>query len=318
MRARRHRRRRQRRLHRRAPAGTPLRLPLRSAWASSTRGCSYEGTRRHSRRRGQHPTHATGEQRRSAAAGCRRCQPGTSGAPIIEVTIPIGRTLGPVTIHEVAVRFGAGLRRTTPDPGHDVDRSEIGLLQRAARPASIVRVDKLGVALRRRLRQAAGRRNLASSTSTSACRLPRGVAARGRRPSFVTGGGFLFHDEVQQLYAGVARPDPPRRHHPQGGRSGRDARCRTAARASRCCVFITAEDFQPIPIGLGFTLRGIGGMLAINRTFDEDAMRAALRQRHARNVLFPKDPIHNVTEIITQPARRSSRPDAAASCSARW
>jgi hypothetical protein len=39
-------------------------------------------------------------------------------------------------------------------------------------------------------------------------------------------------------------------------------------------------------------------MLAINRTFDENAMRAALASGTLRNVLFPKDPLHHVTEVV--------------------
>ena len=63
-------------------------------------------------------------------------------------------------------------------------------------------------------------------------------------------------------------------------------------------VFITAEDFQPFPIGMGATLRGIGGMIAINRTFDEEAMRAGLRNKTLGTLLFPQDPIRNAPEII--------------------
>ena len=34
---------------------------------------------------------------------------------------------------------------------------------------------------------------------------------------------------------------------------------------------ITAEKaFQPIQLGLGFTLSGIGGLLAVNRTCDDE------------------------------------------------
>ena len=55
-------------------------------------------------------------------------------------------------------------------------------------------------------------------------------------------------------------------------------------------VFITAEDFQPIPLGLGFTLQGIGGMVAINRTFDEAVLRAGMQNDTLRSLLFPREP----------------------------
>ena len=67
-------------------------------------------------------------------------------------------------------------------------------------------------------------------------------------------------------------------------------------------VFITAEDFQPIPIGMACVLRGIGGMVAINRTFDEEAMRAGLRNKTLGTLLFPQGP-------DSQRARDHSQPD---------
>ena len=64
-------------------------------------------------------------------------------------------------------------------------------------------------------------------------------------------------------------------------------------------VIITAEGFQPIPLGLGFNLTGIGGLLAINRTFDEDVLRAGLRNHTLDSVMFPRDPIRNAPQILS-------------------
>ena len=63
-------------------------------------------------------------------------------------------------------------------------------------------------------------------------------------------------------------------------------------------MFITAEDFQPIQLGLGFKLEGIGGMLAINRTFDEAALREGLKNNTLGTLLFPVDPVRNAPEIL--------------------
>src|SRR5690606_20557786 len=76
-------------------------------------------------------------------------------------------------------------------------------------------------------------------------------------------------------------------------------------------VFITAEGFKPIPIGMACTLQGIGGIVAVNRTFDEDAMREGLKNKTINSLLFPRDPIRNAPEIIrnlatTFPARSGS------------
>ena len=43
-------------------------------------------------------------------------------------------------------------------------------------------------------------------------------------------------------------------------------------------VIITADGFKPIPIGFGFMLAGIGGLLGIHRTVNEDAVQAGVGQ----------------------------------------
>ena len=126
--------------------------------------------------------------------------------------------------------------------------------------------------------------------------------------SYVSGGGLLFHDAAQHLYAGALVLTL------RGGMSLKAVglvatRAPDGSKAFSMLLFITAEGFQPIPIGLGFTLRGIGGMLAIHRTFDEVAMKASLASGTLKNVLFPKDLVHRVSEVLTSlttlfPARR--------------
>ena len=46
-------------------------------------------------------------------------------------------------------------------------------------------------------------------------------------------------------------------------------------------------------------MTGIGGLLAINRTFDEDALRAGLKNHTLDSVMFPKDPIRNAPQILS-------------------
>ncbi len=63
-------------------------------------------------------------------------------------------------------------------------------------------------------------------------------------------------------------------------------------------VIITADDFQPIPIGLGFSLTGIGGIVAVNRTCNEEFLREGLKNQTLNDVLFPSDPIRNAAHIL--------------------
>ena len=68
-------------------------------------------------------------------------------------------------------------------------------------------------------------------------------------------------------------------------------------------VFITADDFRPIQLGLGFTLLGVGGMVAINRTFDENFLREGIKNDTLGTLLFPRDPVRNAPAIISALAK---------------
>jgi len=63
-------------------------------------------------------------------------------------------------------------------------------------------------------------------------------------------------------------------------------------------ILITAE-FVPIQLGFGFTLIGVGGLLALNRTLDLDALRTGVRTGAVNSILFPQDVIANIARIIS-------------------
>ena len=56
---------------------------------------------------------------------------------------------------------------------------------------------------------------------------------------------------------------------------------------------------SPLPIGFGFTLIGVGGLLALHRTIDVDELAAALRDGAADSILFPED-IEKDAEAVLQ------------------
>jgi hypothetical protein len=152
--------------------------------------------------------------------------------------------------------------------------------------------------------------NLGVTDLDFAFKPPSGIGLSIDTHGVVSGGGTLIHDPVQGLYAGTMQL------------SISDAFSVTAfgliatkmpdgSPGYSLIVFITAEDFRPIPLGMGFTLQGIGGMVAVNRTFDQDVLRAGMQNDTLKALLFPRDPVTNAPTIIRSlasafPAKRGS------------
>jgi uncharacterized protein DUF6603 len=295
-------------------AGVPLRLPFSIALgASTTRGLFFDGAAPPFTSTPARP----GGDRAALPPGAEPEEPeppelpplgspGTPGAPIIEGVIPLGRSIGPLTVHEIAVRF---VRGPADQPIRDTTRFAVEVLTTfSARLGPVqARVEKLGVSLAIDSGKPPEESNLGVVDLDLGLKPPLGVAVLVDS-SYVSGGGLLFHDAAQHLYAGALVLTL------RGGMALKAVglvatRAPDGSKAFSMLLFITAEGFQPIPIGLGFTLRGIGGMLAIHRTFDEAAMRASLASGTLKNVLFPRDPVHRVGELLRSlttlfPARR--------------
>ncbi len=53
-----------------------------------------------------------------------------------------------------------------------------------------------------------------------------------------------------------------------------------------------------LPLGYGFFLTGLGGVIGVNRTVDVNAMRDVLYDGRLDNLLFPADPIANAATIL--------------------
>ena len=63
-------------------------------------------------------------------------------------------------------------------------------------------------------------------------------------------------------------------------------------------ILITAE-VAPIQLGFGFTLIGVGGLLALNRSLDTQALRTGVRTGAVNSILFPQDIVANISKIIS-------------------
>ncbi|MBK8816028.1 MAG: hypothetical protein IPN42_11275 [Methylococcaceae bacterium] len=67
-------------------------------------------------------------------------------------------------------------------------------------------------------------------------------------------------------------------------------------------LFITAEGFK-WRLGYGFSVTGIGGILAVNRRADSQALQSGLREGRLNHLLFPTNIAANAPEILSTLSR---------------
>jgi hypothetical protein len=58
--------------------------------------------------------------------------------------------------------------------------------------------------------------------------------------------------------------------------------------------------FPGLPLGFGFTLLGLGGIIALNRSVDGEALAGGLREGAVDALLFPDDPVGDAALILSQ------------------
>ena len=208
------------------------------------------------------------------------------GSAGLDLTVPVGRSVGPVTLSAVQLALHAdrlGLRAAIT-----------GDMVAGLGP---VRALVTGLGLAAELTFPADGGNLGTADIGLGPCLPSGIGLTVDAGGLVSGGGFVFHDADNALYAGVLQLSIQERINLTA--FGLIAtRLPDGSKGYSLLVFITADGFQPIQLGLGFSLLGIGGMVAVNRTFDENVLREGLKNDSLAAILFPRNPVANAPAII--------------------
>jgi hypothetical protein len=212
-----------------------------------------------------------------------------NGKPKLDIDLPLDSSIGPVHIQHVLLRLGSkgdgdqSIFEFEASAGLD---TKLGPMQ-----ASIDRIGfRLGFDFER------ADKNLGFVDLSFGFKPPSGIGL-AIDSTGLSGGGFLFLDSDRGQYAGVIQI------------SFQNSITLTAigliatrlpngAKGFSLVVIITAQDFKPIPLGLGFSLTGIGGLLAVNRTCDQEFLREGLKNKTLDNLLFPQDPIRNAPQIF--------------------
>ncbi len=257
----------------------PVRLPFNLTLGyGSERGLIVEGS--------VLPLTGAGPGARNSPLGGNR----NADAPVVNATIPLGKRLGPVTVHEVAITIAKG----TPDApgGDDVYSVAADVSFSAQLGPAYFRLDQVGLGTVVDWAKPPSERNLHFVDASFGINPPLGIAVNVDADQ-ISGGGVLFHDPVAGTYAGALALRLDKKFTLKA--IGLVATRRPDGTEGSSFIIIATLEGQ---IQMGpFTLRGLGLLFASDRTFDEDAMRAALPTGQLRTVLFPPDPVHNFTAV---------------------
>ena len=112
----------------------------------------------------------------------------------------------------------------------------------------------------------------------------------------VSGGGFLEHDPAKSEYQGVLTLQFDNVTLQAFGL----ITTQVGGQSGYSLLALVDANFPPISLGWGFTLNGVGGLLAMHRTADTDALGAALRADKLGTILFPKAAISNAPAVLAE------------------
>jgi hypothetical protein len=208
-----------------------------------------------------------------------------SGAAGLDATLPVGISIGGViTIPTIHLGLQAG------DTGLLIEVSaSIGL---SIGPIQAL-VDRLGLNANVTFPDKGG--NLGIADLDFGFKLPSGVGL-SIDSGGVTGAGVLSRDPAKHEYSGMLQLEFDDVALQAFGLITTQV---VGGRGYSLLALVDA-DFPPIQLGWGFTLNGVGGLLAVHRTADADALHAALKANKLSTVLFPKTAISNAPLVLAQ------------------
>jgi hypothetical protein len=208
------------------------------------------------------------------------------GGTGLEAVIPIAKKLGPVIVHQLLVSLIATTEETPP---HVTTELSLGLGVKLGPIAASV--ERLGLQLRVEFPEKK------EPDFSIGFKPPNGVGlvidARG-----VEGGGFLLFDRTKGQYAGILHVNLNLERVSMTLKAVGliNTRLPDGSKGFSLIVILTAEFMWPL--GLGFTLTGLGLIIGIHRTFNETALQAGVKNHTLDNILFPKDPITNAPALL--------------------
>lgn len=208
-----------------------------------------------------------------------------SGSGSLEVEIPVHKTiLNTLTIDAARISIRAN-NSINLNLGIDA-MLKLGPVEASVRDVGLKAVFSI---------PSSGNGNLGPVNVDFDFKTPTGVGIAISSPA-VTGGGFLNFDQDTKTYTGALELSFTKFSLSAFGIIS--TQLPDGSDGYSLLIFITAQ-FQPIQIGMGFTLNGVGGMLGLHRSTNVEYLRAGLRDNTLNNILFPTDIVTNASAIIS-------------------
>ncbi len=122
--------------------------------------------------------------------------------------------------------------------------------------------------------------------------LPKPPTAAGLRVNagIVNGGGYLRYDEKKSEYGGVLDL--------KFTSFGLTAACLIVPDPLSFVIVMGVHFLPKIELSFGFTLNGLGGIIALNRGLASDELRKGIHEGAINQILFPDDPIAAAPKIL--------------------
>jgi hypothetical protein len=202
-----------------------------------------------------------------------------------ELTVKPNKSIGPLTLQQLTIALKGG-----DDNGAPAIIAQVGLDVSAALGPVTASLSKVGAQLALGLQEG----NVGPFNLDVGFKAPTGVGiAVNGGP--VSGGGFISFDPDAGRYSGALALQVYSVAVKAFGVI--DTKLPPGGPSFSFFIIISAE-FQPIQLGFGFTLLGVGGLLGINRGLDATALEAAVKAGSIDNILFPKNPIKDAPTIL--------------------
>jgi hypothetical protein len=207
----------------------------------------------------------------------------------LKLAIPVSKSLGKARLQYLCIVLEPEISETK----HTLTLTASAALDVKLGPVQ-ASIDQIGFRLK--LDFDAANKNLGFADLSIGFKPPNGIGL-SVDSKLVKGGGFLFLDVSQGQYAGAMELQIK-------GKIALKAlgllntRLPDGSEGFSLLIIVSAEKMN-VPVGPGFKLTGVGGLIGINRTLNAKALQDGVRNKTLDAILFPKDPIRNAPQYIS-------------------